>query len=1101
MGHELKPIIHPHPSAVAATSAAIAVALGSASNSPSLAYAASSSSSGLKRGQSSGQHSRGNSLGGNSSIPSSLMSSSKVSTPDATEKEPYSNLTNSLNSSTSTNQNSSRVHKRKPSLATLWAFAEGVEHHTRVRGIGEGEGRGHSRSASPSGMESGFERRALIKSPTIDEGELEDWENPSERETLGIPIPNWGKSNGMTSPLQQGSEFLFNQNDQVGLLGIKKNTHYEKLRSISNQYYGNEDSVIVEDGNETVKQMNFEDYDSFTSTPFAQNREFLPEEPFLDITNSFDPDGSYYDVAEPFRPGDRMAVGQYFEGSLIRDFKEFEGHQQRERELAEREGEGKEVEVVRVLGTGTYAIVYLVREVLYDPYKDSSKDQTFDDYQEEIEYGKEYALKCLSKKDLSDELLLVQRSEVTLHKSLPAHPNIVTLRRAYENDSWLFILMDYTPGQDLFFWLHERANADADSLLEASKLPINSQHTPPSPSLLASTASTELLSRPRLRLVSRMFVQMCSAVAACHDLGISHRDIKPENFIVMEDVDDGRVIVKLTDWGLGTNEEMCTDFDTGSKPYMSYECRNNLRPSYDPRKADVWSLGICLINMLFHRSPWFDPTTQDREFSEFRQAPVRFLTSRFEGMGRTVATFLADRVFCDVLEEGYDRVSAREFGKWAERLLDHLGGGRKKGSFSFATIPLTSIVSRPSMAVDPRLSSIFQAHFVGMPSAPRPNFAKMDGHFQEYNHNTAARTLLSQYAPIPEITDSSPPASPQLQAPIIPLPVDDEEEVLNDLATRSPSEGSTRSRRRKRGARRSGRSREDEARVDGDISPPLPSPPAISVPVDPLNKLAKQTESFARNISKASKKSNPELSASLSAGGQSKDHLSPQTIQKKPSFASRVRSLVKDGNPELQAFKAQVAERNAALGVISAPAKMQQNKSGNSEISSLGSASVGTSSWGSWTSENTSNQEKGKNAVGSHWASASNRRTRLEQQKKHSDDTPLPAERYRHPNFSGSTVNSSVTSSFSSFSSVDLKPSPNVYRPPMARKENVGALQSHLEPISERSNGQPSSLKNAAPYGKMKDAATSTSSLPKVPEKTKLSRLLEGVKAFNKTKG
>jgi serine/threonine protein kinase len=130
--------------------------------------------------------------------------------------------------------------------------------------------------------------------------------------------------------------------------------------------------------------------------------------------------------------------------------------------------------------------------------------------------------------------------------------------------------MDYTPGQDLFFWLHERANAEANHNLDSSKPPINSINTPPSPSLLASTASSELLSRPRLRLISRMFIQMCSAVAAAHDLGISHRDIKPENFIVMEDVEDGKVVVKLTDWGLGTNDHMCTDFDTGSKPYMSY---------------------------------------------------------------------------------------------------------------------------------------------------------------------------------------------------------------------------------------------------------------------------------------------------------------------------------------------------------------------------------------------------------------------------------------------------------------------------------------------------------------------------------------------------
>lgn len=102
--------------------------------------------------------------------------------------------------------------------------------------------------------------------------------------------------------------------------------------------------------------------------------------------------------------------------------------------------------------------------------------------------------------------------------------------------------------------------------------------TPPSPSLLASANNTSLLSRKRLRLISRMFGQMCAAVQACHDVGIAHRDIKPENFIVVDGRAEGesgsaRVVVKITDWGLGTREEMCEDFDCGSKPYMSFVIR------------------------------------------------------------------------------------------------------------------------------------------------------------------------------------------------------------------------------------------------------------------------------------------------------------------------------------------------------------------------------------------------------------------------------------------------------------------------------------------------------------------------------------------------
>lgn len=103
------------------------------------------------------------------------------------------------------------------------------------------------------------------------------------------------------------------------------------------------------------------------------------------------------------------------------------------------------------------------------------------------------------------------------------------------------------------------------------------------------------------------------------------------------------------------------------------ECRNNLRPTYDPRQADVWSLGLVFLNLLYHRNPWADPSLTDPDFAEYVDDPIGFLQNRFEGMSDEVATFLSERVFCDVLEfvDGKQRrrVSAGEFGNWASRLV------------------------------------------------------------------------------------------------------------------------------------------------------------------------------------------------------------------------------------------------------------------------------------------------------------------------------------------------------------------------------------------------------------------------------------------------
>lgn len=268
--------------------------------------------------------------------------------------------------------------------------------------------------------------------------------------------------------------------------------------------------------------------------------------------------------------------------------------------------------------------MYLVKEVLYDeldedaPFSHDDSDSYMNGSR--IVYGREFALKCLSKKNLTDEQIAIQRFEATLHRAIPPHPNVVELHQAFETPAWLFLVLEYCPGQDLYFWLEQARDSEgidgdpsrAPSRLSNSRAGIPAsaitralqQHamangmaaqtvfepplgespsfgsfnekeaTPPSPSLLTAHTANALLSRRRLRLISRMFVQMCDALQACHDAGVSHRDIKPENIIIVDNRAEmgtsGKVVIKVTDWGLGTLDKRCEDFDCGSKPYMAY---------------------------------------------------------------------------------------------------------------------------------------------------------------------------------------------------------------------------------------------------------------------------------------------------------------------------------------------------------------------------------------------------------------------------------------------------------------------------------------------------------------------------------------------------
>lgn len=334
----------------------------------------------------------------------------------------------------------------------------------------------------------------------------------------------------------------------------------------------------------------------------------------------------------------------------------------------------KEFQVVRRLGTGSYAVVYLVREVTSRiPISDDGHVGVLDldPSPPPIVYGRNFAIKVLSKANLDSDALTAQLTEVTIHQSLSPHPNIVTLHRTLETDAFLLLVLEFVPGEDLFYFLEQARDHYAPDESAESK-------TPPTPSLLTTLHPSALLSHTRLRLIASMFAQMCDAVAACHDQRVFHRDIKPENFIVTDGyapssssgIMERKVLVKLTDFGLSTNEVESADMDCGSAPYMSFECRNNVAPTYSPERSDVWSLGIVLINMLYHFNPWTDTSDGTcSSFSLFRAHGAHFFMQRFTGMTWPVAEFLTQRVFVlPPFDTNHMPVTARQFGAWVKDL-------------------------------------------------------------------------------------------------------------------------------------------------------------------------------------------------------------------------------------------------------------------------------------------------------------------------------------------------------------------------------------------------------------------------------------------------
>ncbi|EPQ58208.1 Pkinase-domain-containing protein, partial [Gloeophyllum trabeum ATCC 11539] len=120
---------------------------------------------------------------------------------------------------------------------------------------------------------------------------------------------------------------------------------------------------------------------------------------------------------------------------------------------------------------------------------------------------------------------------------------------------------------------------------------------------LFSVVMSGKMTRPEIYCVFR---QICDGVEYLHSLGLAHRDLKLDNCVMTKDN-----IVKLIDFGTATvfhypgKSTTLASGVVGSDPYLAPEVLS--QEKYDPRKTDVWSVGIIFMCMVLRRFPWTIP--------------------------------------------------------------------------------------------------------------------------------------------------------------------------------------------------------------------------------------------------------------------------------------------------------------------------------------------------------------------------------------------------------------------------------------------------------------------------------------------------------------
>jgi serine/threonine protein kinase len=181
--------------------------------------------------------------------------------------------------------------------------------------------------------------------------------------------------------------------------------------------------------------------------------------------------------------------------------------------------------------------------------------------------GRVFACKIINKRRLAfdqaqrDDMAAQLRQEVDVLRRLD-HPNIAKLEEAFENETYILLMMELLDGGELFETIIDRVRLSES----------DAKHTARS---------------------------LLSAISYMHSQGIVHRDLKPENLLLAARAMPGKpMLVKIVDFGFASSSDATMKSFLGTGGYLAPEVL-----THQPYTAavDTWAFGVLLYLMLCGR--------------------------------------------------------------------------------------------------------------------------------------------------------------------------------------------------------------------------------------------------------------------------------------------------------------------------------------------------------------------------------------------------------------------------------------------------------------------------------------------------------------------